>query len=120
MRKYFSGNYVFSSPKSIEDQKQRSSPKIEKFLPPKPSEDLKKRFSPQFGTKFGRKLWNLFVLPGPFSSAQPALKPRWGTLNLDGGTLNLNGGNANSSWGDASPYNLSFEQDATSDGSIYG
>ena len=40
--------------------------------------------------------------------------------NLDGGTLNLNGGNANSSWGDASPYNLSFKQDATSDGSIYG
>ena len=34
----------------------------------------KKRCSPQFGTIFGRNLWDLFVLPGPFSSDQPALK----------------------------------------------
>ena len=47
MRKYFSGNYVFPSPKSSEDQKKsspknpqkRSSPKIEEFLSPKSSED---------------------------------------------------------------------------------
>ena len=36
MRKYFSGNYVFPSPKTSEDQKK------------------KKRSSPQFRTKFGR------------------------------------------------------------------
>ena len=66
MRKYFSENHVFRSPKSREDQKKRSLP--------------------QFGTKFGWKLWYFFVLTGPFSSDQPALKSRWGTLNLDGGT----------------------------------
>ena len=56
MRKYFSGNYVFPSPKSSEDQKKRSSPR--------------------FGTKFSRSFWDLFVLKGPFSSNQPALKSR--------------------------------------------
>ena len=34
----------------------------------------KKRYSPQFGTEFGRNLWELFALTGP-SSVQPALKP---------------------------------------------
>ena len=38
----------------------------------------KKRSSPQFGTKFDRNSWNLFVLPGPFLSVQPVLKARWG------------------------------------------
>ena len=42
MRKYFSGNYVFPSPKSSEDQKKRSSPKIKEFLTPKSSEEQKK------------------------------------------------------------------------------
>ena len=61
-------------------KEKRSSPKTEEFLSPKSSEDKKekKRSSPQFGTKIGWNLWNLFVLPGPFSSVQPALKPRWG------------------------------------------
>ena len=36
----------------------------------------KKKSSPQFGTKFGPNLWDLFVLPSFFSSVQPALKPR--------------------------------------------
>ena len=46
----------------------------------------------QFRIKFGRNLLDLFALTGPFSSYQPALKSRWGTLNLDGVTLNLDGG----------------------------
>ena len=52
----------------------------------------KKRSSPQLGTKFDRNSWDLFVLPGPFSSVQPVLKARWGKLNFNGGTLNLDGG----------------------------
>ena len=72
--RYFSGNSVFPSPKSNKDKK-RSSSKIEEFLSPKSSEDQKKkRYSPQFGTEFGRNLWELFALTGP-SSVQPALKP---------------------------------------------
>ena len=66
-------------------KKKRSSPKIEEFLSPKSGANQKKRSPPQIGTKLGRNLCDLFVLPGPFSSVQPALKPRWG---------------------DASPYNL--------------
>ena len=67
----------------------KKSPKTEEFLSPKSSEDQKqkKRSSPQFGTKFGRNLWDLFVLPDPFSSVQPALKPRWGDANSPWGTL---------------------------------
>ena len=53
--------------------KKRSSPKIEEFLFLKSSEDQKKRYSQHLGTKFGRNLWDLFVLPGSFSSVQPAL-----------------------------------------------
>ena len=34
-----------------------------------------KRSSPQTGAKFDRNLRDLFVLPGPFLSVQPALKP---------------------------------------------
>ena len=59
----------------------------------------KKRPSPPFGTIFGRNLWDLFVLTGPFSSDHLTLKPqwrdiksRWGTLNRDGGTLTPDGG----------------------------
>ena len=74
MRKYCSGNYVSPSPKSSEDQKKRSSP--------------------QLGTKFDRNLWDLFGLPGPFSSVQPALTPRWG--------------DAESRWGYASPLQFKF------------
>ena len=56
----------------------RSSPKIKEFLSPKSSEiPPQKKSSPQFGTKFGRNLWDLFVLTGPFLSDQPALKSRW-------------------------------------------
>ena len=62
------------------------------LLSPESSEDQKKRSSPQFGTIFGRNWWDLFVLTDTFSSDNPALKSRWGTLNLDGGTLNLDGG----------------------------
>ena len=65
----------------VKTKKKRSSPKIEEFLSPKSSEDQKKRSSPQFGTKIARNLWDLFVLPGPFSSIQPALEPRWGDTN---------------------------------------
>ena len=67
IRKYFSWNYVFSSPILSDVQKERSSP--------------------QFGTKFGRNLWNLSVLTGSFLSDQPTLKSRWG--------------DAKSRWGDA-------------------
>ena len=38
----------------------------------------KKRSSPQFGTIFGRNLWDLLVLTGPFSSDHPALNSRSG------------------------------------------
>ena len=70
--------------------KKKSSPKIEEFLSPKSSENQKKS-SPQFGTKFSPNLLDSCGLTGPFSSDQPALKSRWGTLNLDGGTLNFDG-----------------------------
>ena len=60
----------------VKTKNKRFSPKIEEFLPSKSSEDQKKRFSSQFGTKFGQNLWDLVVLPGPFSSVQLALKPR--------------------------------------------
>ena len=59
--------------------KKRSSPKLEEFLSPKSSEDKKKVFT-AIWDKFGRSLWNLFVLPGFFSSVQPALNPRWGNV----------------------------------------
>ena len=81
MRKYFSGNYVFSSSKSSEDQKEKKK--------------KKKRPAPQSGTKFSRDLQDLFVLLGPFLSIQPASNLDGGTLNLDGGTLNLDGGTLN-------------------------
>ena len=61
-------------------------------MSPKLSEYQKKKSFPQFGTEFGRNLWDLFVLTGPFLCDQPALKSRWGTLNLDGGMLNLDEG----------------------------
>ena len=77
----------------LKNKKKRSSPKTEEFLYPKSSEDKKKTSSPQFGTKFVRNLWDLFVLTGPFSSDQPALKsrredakPRWGEATLHRGT----------------------------------
>ena len=80
MQTYFSGNYVFPSPKLSEDQKKRSLP--------------------QFGTKISRSFWDLFVLKGPFLSNQPALKSRWGDAKP-------RWWDANSRWGKASPYNLS-------------
>ena len=82
MRKYFSGNYVFPSPKSSEFQK-------------------KKRSSPRFGTKFSRSFWDLFVLKGPFLSNQPALKSRWGGAKP-------RWWNANPRWGKASPLQFKY------------
>ena len=88
---------------------------IEEVLYAKSSEhQRKKKSSPQFETKFGRNVWDLFLLPGPFLSVQPALKPwwgdaefrwghaksRWGMPNLDGGCQILMG-DAKSRWGDA-------------------
>ena len=101
MQKYFSGNYVFPSPKSSEDQKKRASPKIEEFLFPKSSKEQKKRSSTQFGIKFGRNLWDLFGLPGSFLSVQPALKPQWGNDESQWG-------DTNSRWGDVSPQQLEY------------
>ena len=70
---------TFFRPKNqVKTKKKRFSPKIAEFLLAKSSEDQKKRSSPQFGTKFGQNLWDLFVQPGTFSTVQPALKPRWG------------------------------------------
>ena len=51
-----------------------------------------KKFLPQFGTIFGRNWRDSFVLTGTFLSDHPALKSRWGTINLDWGTLTLDGG----------------------------
>ena len=111
MRKYFSGTYVFPYPKSSEDQKKTSLLKIKQFLSPKSSEDQKKkkkeRFTPQFGTKFGRNLWDLFVLTDPFSSNQPACKSRWGDAKFQWGKLNLEGGTLTLDEGRRHSYNLS-------------
>ena len=76
----------------------KSSPKTEEFLSPKSSEHQKKKKKslPQFGTKFGRNLLDLFGLTGPFSSDQPALKSRWGDTKF-------RRKDANSRWGCASP-----------------
>ena len=46
-------------------------------------------FIPQFGTMFGRNLWDLFMQAGSFSFDHPALK-------LDGGTPKSRWGDANS------------------------
>ena len=73
------------------------------FLPKIKLRPKRKRNSTQFGTKFGWNLWDLFVLTGPFSSDRPALKSRWGTLNLHGGTLIVDGGRVPPH----PPYNLS-------------
>ena len=76
--------------------KKSSSPRIEEFLSPKSSEDQKKkkRSSPQFGTKFGRNWWHLFLLTGSFLFVQPALKPRWEDAESQWV-------DTNSRWGDA-------------------
>ena len=93
--KYFSGNYVFPSLKMSEDQKKRSSPKIEEFLSPKSSEDQKKGLHCNLGLHLAGICW---IYAGSFSSVQPALKPRredadypWRMLNLDGGMPTLDG-----------------------------
>ena len=68
-------------PRNRVKTKKTSSPKNEEFLFLKSCENQKKkmeRTSPQFGTKFGRNLWDLFVLTASFLSDQPALKSRWG------------------------------------------
>ena len=77
------------------------------FVPEIKLRQKRERTSQQFGTKFGRNLRDLFVLTGAFSSDLPALKSRWGTLNLDGGTLNLYGGTLTLNGGTRPPYNLS-------------
>ena len=61
--------------------KKKSSPKIEEFCPlnqvkTKKKKKKKETSSPQFETKFGQNLWDLFVLTCPFSYDQPALKSR--------------------------------------------
>ena len=66
----------------------------------RPKLNKKKRSSPQFGTRFGRNLKNLFVLAGSFSSDHSALKSRWGNAKSCWG-------DANSQWGMRPPYNLS-------------
>ena len=68
----------------------------------------KKRFSPQFGTIFGRILWDLFVLTGPYSSPQPALKSQWGDAKSRWGDAKSRWGDANSWWGDASPLQFKY------------
>ena len=79
-----------------------------------------KKSSPQFGTKFGRNLLDLFGLTGPFSSDQPALKSQW-TLNLDGGTLNFVGRMLTLDGGALPPhppYNLSSALDSKARGGV--
>ena len=68
MRKYFSGNYVFPSPKSSDPP-----PKTEK----------------NFHRNSGPNLAGICRAARPFSFVQPALKPRRVTLNLDVRTLTL-------------------------------
>ena len=96
----YSGNYAFPCPKLSKNQKKEKGlhQKLKSFCPR--NKKKKKRSSPQFGTKFGRNLRDLFVMPGPFLSIQPELKPqrRDAESRL---------GDANSRWGDESPlYNL--------------
>ena len=47
------------------------------LLSPKSSEDQKQRSLPQFGTIFGWNWSDLFALPGTFFD-HPALKSQWG------------------------------------------
>ena len=91
MRRYFSANYVFPSSKSSEDQKKKSSPKIEEFLSPKSSENQKKKSLPQFETKFSPNLLDLCGLTGLFCLINQRSNLDGGTLNLNGGTLNFDG-----------------------------
>ena len=88
MRKYFSRNYVIPS--------NAVRWKLKSFcLRNQVETKQKKRSSPQFGTMFGRNLWDLVVLTDPFSSDHPALKSRWGDAkSLIGETLTLDGGDA--------------------------
>ena len=48
------------------------------LLSPKSSEDQKQRSLPQFGTIFGWNWSDLFALPGTFLFDHPALKSQWG------------------------------------------
>ena len=81
---------VLLSLKLGENQKKRSSPKIEEYFPPKLSKYKKVRSLPQFGTIFGRNWWDLLELTSTFLSDLPELKSRWGTLTLDRGTRSQN------------------------------
>ena len=109
----FRENYVIPSQQLNDDQKKRSSPKIEVFFPQnqvntkKKKKKRKKVFTtiwdyllPEF-VGFIRAGWLLIV---PSSSAKISmggpLNPDGGTPNLDGGTLTLDGGTP-------PPYNLS-------------
>ena len=103
MRKYFSGNYVIPFPKSSGDQTKKKvfTENWRVFLPEFKWKQKKKSFSPQFGTIFGRILWNLFVLTGPYSSGQPTLQSQWEDAKS-------RWGDANSRWGDASPLQFKY------------
>ena len=89
----FRENYVIPSQQLNDDQKKRSSPKIEVFFPQNHVKTNKKRvftsiwdyLRPEF-VGFIRAGWLLIVSS---SSAQISMSRR---LNLDGGTPNLDGG----------------------------
>ena len=68
-----------------------TSGEIMSFRPRNRVKTKKKGSSPQFGTIFGRNLCDLFVLTDVFSFDHPALKSRWGTLNLDRRTPTIDG-----------------------------
>ena len=84
-------------------KEKRFSPNIESFCPQNHVKTKKKERSlPQFGTKFGQNLWDLFVLPSLFRLFNQRSNLDGGTLNLDWGTLNLDGDTL-------PPYNLSTD-----------
>ena len=96
MQKYFSGNYVFPSPKSSVDQKkERPLPKIKEFLSPKSSKEQNKGLHRNLGL-------NSAGICGIYSCRQALLRliNQRSNLNLDKGTLTLDGGKR-------PPYNLS-------------
>ena len=74
MQKYFSGNYVFPSPKSSEDEKKRSFPKIEELMAPKSSKDQK------------RSLMQYKISMGGAKSRWGDAKCQWGDANSWWGT----------------------------------
>ena len=101
MQNYFSGNYVFPSPKSSKDHKKGLHRKLKSFCPRIQVKTKKKKKKKKKHLHRNLEL-NSAGICGIYSCLQALFCLINQRSNLDEGTLNLDG-EANSRWGDASP-----------------